>query len=60
MNLKELIKEVERLKKTKNFSCWTALQGIRQTVEALQSRVCFVHNTGSEDWQKLKELLEIK
>jgi len=59
MNLKELINEVERLKrnsKPSDFSevslCW-----IKQTVEAVDKDIKILF---SKDWQKLKKLLGLK
>ena len=72
MNLKELIKEVETLKRNeKDFKntlgiavTESLLQGIKQTVEAVD---IFMYNyfiskddEDNRDWQKLKKLLGIK
>ena len=73
MNLKELIKEVERLKKDIDINEFrevhiVSLQRIEQTVEAVDeikhwngSTICRLMDSDSlEDWQKLKELLNLK
>ena len=71
MNLKELIKDVERLKIKKeihNISITSSdykLQGIKQTVEAVNKFVTYdwyapCGTEESKDWQKLKELLGLK
>ena len=65
--LKELIKEVERLKISMKIikncvSCDSKFQGIRKTVEAVDKYMITAFNEvigGYEDWQKLKELLEV-
>ncbi len=62
MNLKQLIKEVERLNKFVKLDDPMAnlqrerLYGIKQTVEAVDKFKMF----GSPDWQKLKDLLGLK
>ena len=70
--MKQLIKQVEELNKVVSISprqhsvglARVQLQRIKQTVEAVDKFVMFSamnYNTGNrKDWQKLKELLEIK
>ena len=61
MNLKELIVEVEELKKNKendDYLIW-----IKKTVEAVEDMASFyfILKTGEyKDWQKLKKLLGVK
>ena len=66
MNLKELIKEVERLKtEIKDFDGTGAKYGLkktRQTVEAVDN-IPFSNimpESDLQDWLKLKKLLDIK
>ena len=66
MNLKQLIKEVEKLRKvaTDTYDNFY-LKGIKQTVEAVDKDTTGVmwDNMSEEyhkDWQKLKKLLEVK
>ena len=72
MNLKELIKEVKRLKlkvedgyyKRNNYHNWnryySKLQGIKQTIEAVENwlKGDYVIDENSRDWNKLKKLLK--
>lgn len=66
MNLKKLIKEVERLKKLNQLSSlrFETLEGIKQTVEAVDSYfIKEAEKSGfdmGDDWKKLKKLLDIK
>lgn len=76
MNLKELIKEVERLKEDGKYFLAALnekeLRGIKQAVEAVDSAYVFINNISYmvidindtvreyEDFQKLKKLLDIK
>ena len=71
MNLKELRKEIERLQKNIR-DCeaaeWSSLnydikiKGIKQTVEAVDKEFGkYIENYAQlEEWQKIKELLDIK
>ena len=71
MNLKELIKEVERLEYDRNtthnvlerVNIERQLRGIKQTVEAVDKLLGqqFQYDPDDlKDWQKLKELLGLK
>ena len=70
MNLKQLIKEVERLKPKADTPHFEVVvnaikySGIKQTVEAVDRLPSFVKyqvtQEFDEDWQKLKELLGVK
>ena len=66
MNLKELIKEVERLQKEMkdigSFPTFEKLEGIKQTVEAVHHKFkprCIVDRE-YQDWQTLRELLGLR
>ena len=65
MNLKELIKEVESIKKLKIIDAekiWYMF-GIKQTVEAIDKDVftyVIPDTLNKKDWKKLKGLLGIK
>ncbi len=60
-NLKQLIKEVEKLRKvaTDTYDNFY-LKGIKQTVEAVDKRIDFIWDDDDEDWQTLKKLLGVK
>ena len=61
--LKQLIKEVERLKKkSKYFHVDLKIQGIRQTVESVENWLQgdYIIDENSKDWEKLKKLLGVK
>ena len=62
MNLKQLIKEVERIEEeTKDhYYVDEKLQGIKQTVEAVDKQFGMRYLFIYKDWQKLKKLLEVK
>ena len=61
MDFKKLIKEVERLLVQKNDKDFEKLQGIKQTVEVVESDLdAKALMRGNIDWQKLKKLLELK
>ena len=72
MKLKELIKDVERLKEKQKelpmgegwLKCNDILFGIKQTVEAVDrfeiAEGCGVCVRVEKDWQKLKKLLGLK
>ncbi len=62
--LKQLIKEVKRLKICDCYTDMRELRGIKQTVETVDIIVSeykyrFNPNTDYKDWQKLKKLLGI-
>ncbi len=61
MDLKELIKEDERLKKCTEYAGWqgTKLQGIKQSVEAGDNEDKEVTSI-DRDFQILKKLMELK
>ena len=69
MNLKELIKDVERLKELKKYECTCSicydkdnkLEGIKQTVEVMLPYIEVDENHELDNnWQKLKKLLGLK
>ncbi len=61
MNLKELIRDVERLNKAEQSErIFYRLQGIKQTVEAVDNIKTLYFLEQEIDWQKLKKLLGLK
>lgn len=60
MNLKQLIKEVEKMKKSFDFSDMTTLKGVEMTVEAVDNCLTLNSSIFNDDWLKLKKLLGLK